>query len=164
MQDIKERESLEIVDQSQTQRYVSRFEPLLHVPVFTQKDFYYNVHTGFPTQETSTEDLSKYNQECTTLLSNKHNLYTRGKAQQQSPLHLEGWALSQTTITSHQRDKNQRMYLKGVIPLDHVASLFGFSSTRFLLHNVWRLKLWRGQRVLHCEGGITMRNHTPRGG
>ena len=60
MKDIK-RESLEIVDQSQTQRYVSRFEPLLYVPAFTQKDFHYNVHTGLPTQGTFTEDLGKYN-------------------------------------------------------------------------------------------------------
>jgi len=45
--------------------------------------------------------------EYTTPLSNNNNFYTRGKAQQQSPLHLEGWALSQTTITSHKRDKDQ---------------------------------------------------------
>ena len=35
------RESVEIVDQSQTPRYVSRFGPLLYVPAFTQKDFHY---------------------------------------------------------------------------------------------------------------------------
>jgi len=29
------------VDQTQTIRYVSRFEPLLYVPTFTQKDFHY---------------------------------------------------------------------------------------------------------------------------
>ena len=39
------RESLEIMHQTQTLRYVSRFEPLRYVPAFTQKDFYY-VHTG----------------------------------------------------------------------------------------------------------------------
>ena len=37
---ITERESLEIVDQSQTPRYVSRFESLLYVLAFTQKDFH----------------------------------------------------------------------------------------------------------------------------
>ena len=58
------------MDQSQTRIYVSRFEPLLYVPVFTQKDFYYAF-----TQGTSTEDLG----ECTTPLSN-NNLYTSGKA------------------------------------------------------------------------------------
>ena len=42
---MRERESEEIVYQTQTQRYVSRFEPLLYVPAFTQKDFYYIVHT-----------------------------------------------------------------------------------------------------------------------
>ena len=51
-----------------------------------------------PTQGTSTEDLGNTNREYTTPLSNKYNLYTRGKAQHKSPLHLEGWALSQTTI------------------------------------------------------------------
>ena len=80
------RESLEIVDQSQTTRYVSRFEPLLYVPAFTQKDFHYNVHTGLPTQGTSIEDLDNTNLEYTTPLSNNNNIYTRDKAQQQSPL------------------------------------------------------------------------------
>jgi len=32
------------VDQMQTPRYVSRFKPLLYIPVFTQKYFHY-VHT-----------------------------------------------------------------------------------------------------------------------
>ena len=43
MQDIIEI-GLEIVDQIQTTRYVLRFEPLLYVPAFTQKNFHY-VHT-----------------------------------------------------------------------------------------------------------------------
>ena len=42
---------------------------LLYVPAFTQKDFHYIVHTGLPTQGTSTEDLGKYNREYTTPLS-----------------------------------------------------------------------------------------------
>ena len=57
MQDIRERESLEIVDQTQTLRYVSRFESLLYVPTYTQKDFHY-VHTGSPTKGTSTEEFA----------------------------------------------------------------------------------------------------------
>ena len=61
------RESLEIVDQLQTPRYVSRFEPLLYVPAFSQKDFYYIVYTGLPTQGTSTEDLDNTTLEYTTL-------------------------------------------------------------------------------------------------
>ena len=87
---IHERESLEIVDQSQTPRYVLRFEPLLYVPAFTKKDFHYIIHTGLPTQETSTEDLGKYNLGVHNSSLNKYNLYTRGKAQHKSPLHLEG--------------------------------------------------------------------------
>ena len=43
MQDIREK-NWEIVDQTQTTRYASRFEVLLYVPAFTQKIFYY-VHT-----------------------------------------------------------------------------------------------------------------------
>ena len=39
------------MDQSQIQRYVSRFEPLFYVPAFTQKDFHEIVHTGLPTRE-----------------------------------------------------------------------------------------------------------------
>ena len=62
----------------QTPRYVSRFEPLLYVPAFTQKDFHYSVHTGLPTQGTSTEDLGNTNLEYTTPLSDNNNLYTRG--------------------------------------------------------------------------------------
>ena len=58
------------MDQSLTTRYVSRFEPPLYVPAFAQKDFHYIVHTGLPTQGTSTEDLANKNQEYTTPLSN----------------------------------------------------------------------------------------------
>ena len=86
MQDIRERESLEIVDQTQTSRYVSSFEPLLYVPAFTQKDFHYIVLTGLPAQRTSTEDLGNTTLEYTTPLStitstlearhNNNHLYT----------------------------------------------------------------------------------------
>ena len=34
----------EIEDQTKTQDYVSRFEPLLDIPAFTQKDFNYPVY------------------------------------------------------------------------------------------------------------------------
>ena len=118
------------MDQSQTQRYVSRFEPLLYVPAFTQKDFHYIVHTGLPTQGTSTEDLGKYSQKYTTPLSNKFNLYTRGKAQLQSPLHLEGWALSQKIITSHQRDKAQSQHSN-----NHLYTQRDTKTTKHNLHN-----------------------------
>ena len=82
MHNIRERESLEIVDQTQTPRYVSRFEPLLYIPAFTQKDFHYIVHTGLLTQGIPIEDLGNTTLEYTTPLSNKYNLYTRGKVQQ----------------------------------------------------------------------------------
>ena len=52
----------------------------LYVPAFTQKDFYYSVHTGLPTQGTFTEDLGNTNLEYTTPLLNNNNLYIRGKA------------------------------------------------------------------------------------
>ena len=47
------KESRELKDretQKQTQGYVSRFEPLLYVPAFVQKDFHY-VHQGPPQRD-----------------------------------------------------------------------------------------------------------------
>ena len=46
----------------------------LYVPAFTQKDFHYIVHTGLPTQGTSTEDLGKYNLGVHNSSLNKYNL------------------------------------------------------------------------------------------
>ena len=66
----RKRERVRDSGSTQTTRYVSRFEPLLYVPAFTQKDFHYIVHTGLPTQGTSTENLGNTNQEYTTPLSN----------------------------------------------------------------------------------------------
>ena len=75
VQDIREIE-LRDSGSNANNRYVSRFEPLLYVPAFTQKDFH-NVHTGPSIKGTL---LRNYN---TTLgvhySSLKHNhLYTRG--------------------------------------------------------------------------------------
>jgi len=50
MKYIKRVESREIVDQTQTQGYVLRFDPMLYVTAFTQKDFHY-VHRGPSTKE-----------------------------------------------------------------------------------------------------------------
>ena len=50
MQDIENRE-LRDEDQMQTQRYVLRFEPLLYVLAFTQKDFHYASTQDFPHRE-----------------------------------------------------------------------------------------------------------------
>ena len=75
------RESLEIVDQSQTTRYVSRFQLLLYVPAFTQKDFHYMSTQDFPHREPPLRILGNTNLEYTTPLSTNNNHYTRGKAQ-----------------------------------------------------------------------------------
>ena len=45
---------LESMDQSLTHGYVSRFEPLLYVPAFTQKDFQ---STNLSTQDSHTRNL-----------------------------------------------------------------------------------------------------------
>ena len=92
------------MDQTQTVRYVSRFELLLYVPAFTQKDFHY-VHIGPSIKGPSTRNYNftlgvhysslKHDYLYTRGISTKpkHNhLYTRGirhkaKAQSQSPLH-----------------------------------------------------------------------------
>ena len=62
------------MDQTQTPRYVLRFEPLLYVPAFTQKYFHY-VHTA-----TKVPPLRNYNSTLgvhNSTFSNT-NLYTRG--------------------------------------------------------------------------------------
>ena len=41
----------------QTSRYVSRFEPLLYVPAFTQKDFYYMSAQDVPQREPLTRNF-----------------------------------------------------------------------------------------------------------
>jgi len=41
----------------QTQRYISRFEPLLYVPAFTKKDFHY-VHIGPSTKGPSSRNYT----------------------------------------------------------------------------------------------------------
>ena len=59
------------MDQTQTPKYVSRFEPLLYVPAFTQKDFHY-VYTGPPSRNYNFTLGVHYS-------SLKHNYrYTRG--------------------------------------------------------------------------------------
>ena len=70
------RESLEIVDQSQIPRYVSRFEPLLYVPAFTQKDFHY-VRTRSSTKGRSPRNYNSTLRVRYSSLKHDH-LYTRG--------------------------------------------------------------------------------------
>ena len=89
---------LEIVDQTQTQRYVSRFEhtalrPRLNTEGFLLTRPHRTSHTRNPLRIWA-NTIWEY----TTPLSTNTTFTLRGKAQHKSPLHLEGWALSQTTI------------------------------------------------------------------
>ena len=77
------------MDQTQTPRYVSRIEPPLYVPAFTQKDFHC-VHIGPPTQETSTEEFPSTNLGLHNSSLQYNHLYTRGKAQSQNNNHTRG--------------------------------------------------------------------------
>ena len=91
------------MDQTQTPRYVSRFELLLYVPAFTQKDFHY-VHTGPPTQGTSTEKL-QYKLRSIQLLSPTQPPLHKRQGTTTITSHKRDKALSQTTIISHKRAK-----------------------------------------------------------
>jgi len=75
MQDIRE-----IVDQTQILRYILRFEPLLCIPVFIQKNFHY-VHIGPPTLRNSTEEFVITRLGVHNSSLQQYHLYTRGKAQ-----------------------------------------------------------------------------------
>ena len=78
MQDIKERKFRDSGLIANTEIYfeirATALRPRLHT-----EGFPLYVHTGLPTQGTSTEDLGNTNLEYTTPLSNTNNLYTRGK-------------------------------------------------------------------------------------
>ena len=104
MQYIREIE-LEIVDQMQIPRYVSRFEPLLYVPAFTQKNFYYYTRTFH--KGTSTEELQFYTWSTLLLSQSQSPLHKRDmhKAKTQSPLHKrdKGTKPKSITITSTQK-------------------------------------------------------------
>ena len=91
MQDIREIE-LEIVDQTQITRYVSRFEPLLYVPALTQKDFHY-VHTGPPTKGSSTEEkeFTITNLEYTTPLFNTTTSTQEARHKAKAKERLQSW-------------------------------------------------------------------------
>ena len=75
MHNVRERErELEIVDQTQTQRYVSRFEHLALRPRLHTEGFPLIVHKELPTQGTFTEDLSKYKPGVHNSSLNQYNL------------------------------------------------------------------------------------------
>ena len=90
------------MDQTQTPRYVSRFEPLLYVLAFTQKDFHY-IHIGSPTKGTSTEKFAITNLGVHNSSLQHNNLYSRDKAQSQNSITStqEGWAQSQHNNHNH---------------------------------------------------------------
>ena len=84
-----------------------RFEPLLYVLAFTQKDFYYT-STGPPTQGSSTEDLANanlgiHNSSLQQKITSTKRQDTKPK--QQSLLHKRDKALRHIAITSHKRNK-----------------------------------------------------------
>ena len=74
------------MDQTQTIRYVSRFEPLLYVPSFTQKDFYY-VYTGPSTKGPPPRNYNFTLGVHYSSLKNNH-LYTRGIGTKPNHNHL----------------------------------------------------------------------------
>ena len=110
------------MDQTQTSRYVLRFEPLLYVPAFTQKDFH-NVHIGPSIKGRPLRNYNSTSGVHNSSLQNNH-LYTRGKAQSQNNNHLYTRGIkaqSQTLPQSlHKRDKGtkpnhnlNRLYTRG---------------------------------------------------
>ena len=78
------RESLEIVDQKHKDMFRGS-STQLYIPAFTEKNFHYSVHTGLPTQGTSTEDLGNSNWEYITSFSN-NTTSTQGTTQITSTL------------------------------------------------------------------------------
>ena len=96
------------MDQTQTTRYVSRFEPLLYVPAFTQKDFHY-VHTGPSTKGPSPRNYNSTLEVHYFSLNNNH-LYTRGIGTKSNHNHLYTRGIrhkGKTQSPLHKRDKTQ---------------------------------------------------------
>ena len=79
----------------------------LYVPAFTQKDFYYNVHTRLPTQGTSNEDLGNtiLGVHSSSLQQTQHLHKRQGTTTITST--LRGMGTCRTTITTYKRDKAQ---------------------------------------------------------
>ena len=118
------------MDQKQTTRYVSRFEPLLYVLAFTRKDFYY-IHIGPSTMGLSLRNYNstigvhysslKHNHLYTRGIGTKPNhnlLYTRGishkvKNQIQSPLHKRDKHKAKTQPQSPKLNHNH-LYTRGI--------------------------------------------------
>ena len=79
------------MDQTQTPRFISRFEPLLYVPAFTQKDFQ---STNLSTQDSHTgnlpEDLGQLQYGVHNSSLNQNNLYTQRQCTTKTPPHTRG--------------------------------------------------------------------------
>ena len=110
---------LEIVDQTQTPRYISRFKHPALRPPFTQKDFHYSVHTGLPTEGTSTENLGKYNLKVHNSSLNKYNLL------------LEARHKANTISISQMRDRHKATQQQSphIWEIRHLANTLTNTST-----------------------------------
>jgi len=89
------------VDQTQTPRYVSRFELLLYVPAFTQKDFHY-VHIGPSTKEPPPRNYNS-TPGVHNSLSNI-NLYTRSE-------HIAKHKAKENTLSDHKGYKQSLLVI-----------------------------------------------------
>ena len=137
------------MDQSQTSRYVSRFEPLLYVPAFTQKDFHY-VHTGNLHRE-----ICKYKVRSTQLLSpTPPPLHKRQgtKPKQQSPLHKRDKGSKSNYNHNH-------LFTRGIITNPKLNHLYtrGIGTkpkqtTSLKHHHLYT----RGKAQSQIKGGITI--------
>ena len=115
----------------------------LYVPAFTQKDFHYIVHTGLQHREPLMR-IWVIQTGSKQLLSPTIQPLTRGKAQYKSPLHLDGWALSQTMINlTLERFQLNHLSLEGCKHLFHNhLSLEGYQHNHLSLegyHKVWKV-------------------------
>ena len=90
------------MDQSQTPRYVSRFESLLYVPAFTQKNFHYMSTQDLPHREPPPRIWQIQIRSTQLLYPTKQPLHKR-QGTTTITSHKRDLALSQTIITSSLR-------------------------------------------------------------
>ena len=141
---------LEIVDQTQTQRYVSRFEhtalrPRLHTEGFLLTRPHRTSHTGNLHWRFEQIQLGS-----TQFLSHQIQPLTRGKAQHKALLHLEGYTLSQNNnqpltrgIRLKANTNNNRLTLERLQHnLHNHLSLEGYQHNHLSLegyHKEWKI-------------------------
>ena len=113
------------MDQTQSTRYILRFEPLLYILAFTWKDFHYTSTQDFLHREPPMR-IWQIQLGVPNSSLQQHNLYTRGMAQQlsplirgirlktkqqpQSPLHLEGYQHNFHTQLYTRGNSNKRRF------------------------------------------------------